>query len=114
MKTNKTIKTNLCMLIQRSPYQENYDLRRGRGQGGSFHIRGRGRELYRNQKNRSYRQGRDKGKVMLYGCDKTGQYVSACPDRLLKLQDTQENENEDTKEADELMIHKVVYLMKRT
>ena len=33
-----------------------------------------------------------------------------CPDRLLKLQETQENENESTREAEELMMHEVVYL----
>lgn len=33
-----------------------------------------------------------------------------CPDRLLKLQEVQETENTETHEADELMMHEVVYL----
>ncbi|XP_048596513.1 uncharacterized protein LOC125578211 [Brassica napus] len=37
-------------------------------------------------------------------------YEEHCPDRLLKLQETQENDNTDTQDADELMMHEVVYL----
>lgn len=33
-----------------------------------------------------------------------------CPDRLLKLQEVQEAETTETQEADELMMHEVVYL----
>lgn len=44
---------------------------------------------------------------MSYHCDKLGHYVADFPDRLLKLKETQETENNDTQEADELMLHKV-------
>ena len=39
-------------------------------------------------------------------------YVYDCLDRLLKLQETQENENDSTHEAEELMMNEVVYLNK--
>ena len=67
---------------------------------GEYKTRGRGR----------YNSGRDTSKVVCYICDKTGQYASDCPDRLLKLQEAQENDKKSTIEADELMIHEVVYL----
>ena len=41
---------------------------------------------------------------------KVGHFVASCPDRLLKLQETQENDNNETHEADELMMHEVVYM----
>ena len=63
-----------------------------------------------NQQNGSYRQSMDKSKVMCYRCDKTGHYASVCPNILLKLQETQKHEDEDTQEVEELMIHEVVYL----
>ena len=73
-----------------------------RGRGGRFYGIGRGRGRYNG--------GRDTSKVVCYICDKTGQYASDCPDRLLKLQEAQENDKKSTIEADELMIHEVVYL----
>lgn len=36
-----------------------------------------------------------------------------CPDRLLKLQEEIEAKDDDTQEADKLMMHKVVYLNER-
>ena len=39
-----------------------------------------------------------------------GHYASTCPDRLLKRQETQEQDKADTQEADELMMHEEVYL----
>ena len=47
---------------------------------------------------------------MCYRCDKTGHYVYDCPDLKLKLQETQENENDSTHEAEELMMHEIVFL----
>ncbi|KAG7565310.1 Integrase catalytic core [Arabidopsis suecica] len=87
-------------------YQENYGS--GRGRGSNFRGRGRGR--FGTQQNGSFRQGKDKSKVICYRCDKNGHYASNCPDRLLKLQETLENDEEETQEADRLMMHEVVYL----
>ena len=47
---------------------------------------------------------------MCFRCDKMGHYATTCPDRLLKLQETQEQERDDTQDADELMMHEVIYL----
>lgn len=43
-------------------------------------------------------------------CDKVGHYVTDCPDWILKLQEAQENDNIETQDADELMMHEIVYL----
>ena len=56
---------------------------------------------------------RDASKVVCFRCDKLGHFAMNCPDRFLKLQETQENEEETTEEADELMMHEVVYLNER-
>lgn len=47
---------------------------------------------------------------MLSRCNKIGHYASHCPDRLLKLQEAQEYEGNDTQDADELMMHEIVFL----
>ena len=84
-------------------YQGDY---RNRGRGGRFYNRGgRGR-------GRSYRD-LDMSKITCFRCDKNGHFASSCPDRLLKLQEAYENKNDDTHEADALMVHEVVYLNER-
>ncbi|XP_024004054.1 uncharacterized protein LOC112081512 [Eutrema salsugineum] len=75
---------------------------RGRGRGGRFYGRGRGR-------GRSY-EPRDLSKVVCYRCDKTGHYASSCPDRLLKTEATEETKEDDSQEAEKLMMHEVVFL----
>ena len=78
---------------------------RGRGGRGNYRGRGRGRN-----------GGRDNSQVMCFRCDKLGHYASQCPDRLLKLQEAQENAANNIKEtetADTLMMHEVVYLNER-
>lgn len=82
-------------------YQDDNRGYRGRG-GRSFRGRGRGR----------VGGGRDTSKIMCFRCDKMGHYASTCPDRLLKLQEAHEHDKDDTQEADELMLHEVVYLNK--
>ncbi|KAG7599393.1 Zinc finger CCHC-type [Arabidopsis suecica] len=74
---------------------------RGRGRGGRSFYRGRGRGRY---------GGRDISHITCFRCDKTGHFASNCPDRLLKLQEAQENDKKDTQVADELMMHEVVFL----
>ena len=49
-------------------------------------------------------------RITCFRCDKMGHYACTCPDRLLKLQEAQEQEKDDTQDADELMMHEVVYL----
>lgn len=75
---------------------------RTRGRGGRFYGRGRGR-------GRTYREF-DMSKITCFRCDKNGHFASNCPDRLLKLQEAYETKEEDTHEADALMMHEVVYL----
>ncbi|XP_024006149.1 uncharacterized protein LOC112082837 [Eutrema salsugineum] len=104
------------LLYANTESQEGQGTGRGRGRGGRFYGRGRGRGYYDNngnQQNNSYKQERDRSKIICFRCDKAGHYASVCPDRLLKLQETQENgeeEVDDTQEAEKLMMHEVVYL----
>lgn len=88
-------------------YQGNYGGSRGRG-GRYSTGRGRGRAGF--QQNSGFRQERDKSKVICYRCDKVGHFASVCLDRLLKLQEAQEHKDDETHEAEELMVHEVVYL----
>ena len=78
---------------------------RGRGRGGRYYNRGRGR-------GRSYGSygDFDISKITCYRCDKKGHFASTCPDRLLKLQEAAETKDDDTREAEELMVHEVVFL----
>lgn len=84
-------------------YQGDY---RNRGRGGRYYNRGgRGR-------GRTYRDF-DISKITCFRCDKKGHFASSCPDRLLKLQEAYETKEDDTHEADALMMHEVVYLNER-
>lgn len=78
---------------------------KGRGRGGRYYGRGRGRCRYWEQL--------DISKITCFRCDKTGHFASACPDRLLKLQEATENKEDETQEAESLMMHEVVYLKER-
>ena len=53
---------------------------------------------------------RDASRITCFRCDKLGHFVAQCPDLKLKLQEVQETEQNETQEADELMMHEVVYL----
>ena len=85
---------------------------RGRGHGGRYYNRGRGRGHYNGRYNDRYYSEIDLSKITCFRCDKNGHYASTCPDRLLKLQETIEAKEKeaDTTEAEELMMHEVVYL----
>ncbi|XP_022562478.1 uncharacterized protein LOC111208054 [Brassica napus] len=86
---------------QQSAHNYHEDYKGYRGRGGRYY-RGRGRGYYNG--------GTDTSRVTCFRCDKMGHYASTCPDRLLKLQETQEQDKADTQEADELMMHEEVYL----
>ena len=92
--------------------QEGYG--RGRDQGGRYNNRGRGRGRYNGRTNwrqaGDWTQGRDASRVVCFRCDKTGHYVYDCPERVLKLQEAQETENDSTHEAEDLMVHELIYL----
>ncbi|KAG7583121.1 GAG-pre-integrase domain [Arabidopsis suecica] len=90
--------TKLMYTNAETSYNSDYR-NRGRGGRGTYRGRGRGRN-----------GGRDLSQITCFRCDKNGHFASQCPDRLLKLQEAQENENKDTQSADELMMHEVVYL----
>ena len=88
---------------------------RGRGRGGHSAWRGRGRGRYGNfhSQRDTYKsgQGRDLSCITCFNCDKQGHYASECPDKQgLKLQEIVETKSDETQEADELMMHELVYL----
>ncbi|XP_048615900.1 uncharacterized protein LOC125588544 [Brassica napus] len=88
---------------------------RGRGRVGRYYNRGRGRgrysERYNDRYNDRYYGEVDLSKITCFRCDKNGHYAS-CSDRLLKLQEATETKEkeDDTTEAEELMMNEVVYL----
>lgn len=109
---NKLMYTNVD---SQTPYNESFNGgNRGRGRGGRFTPRGRGHGRFGGYQNGPYRQGRDRERgdstITCFRCDKHGHYASNCPDRLLKLQEAVEKRDDDTHEADELMMHEVVFL----
>lgn len=105
-------------LLYTDSQQESYGGYRGRGRGGRSNwrggrSRGRGGGFYAQRE--AYKQGqqgqtKDKSHITCFSCNKLGHYASECPDARLKLQETVERREEDTQEADELMMHEVVYL----
>ena len=102
------------MYTDSQPEQERYESGRGIGRGGRYGNRGRGRGRYGYQQNGYgyYWQERDASKVECFQCDKIEHFAQNCPDRLLKLQETQEVEDK-TQEAEELMMQEVVLLNER-
>ena len=75
---------------------------RWRGRGGRYYGRGRGR-------GRTYKEF-DMSKITCFRCDKLGHFAFACPNCLLKLEEAYETKEEDTHQADRLLMHEVVYL----
>lgn len=78
---------------------------RGRGRGGRYNNRGRGRgrswksrdvrPYWENRKQaKSYWETRDATRVTCFRCDKQGHFAATCPDRILKLGETQETKEE--------------------
>lgn len=93
-------------------YGNNYNYR-GRGRGRSnWYGRGRGRYGGFQQRREAYRQGRggDASHITCFRCDKLGHYVQDCPDLKLKMTETVEKKEEDTTEADALMMNKINFL----
>ena len=98
----------------------NYNSGRGRGRGGRSNWRGRGRgrvgSTFQSQRE-AYKQrqggGGDLTHITCFSCDKQGHYASDCPDKKLKLHEAVEGKDDDTHDADELMVHEVVYLNER-
>lgn len=99
--------------------RDNSGSNRSRGRGGRTNWRGRGRGrtggfyAQRDAYKQSQGQERDTSHITCFRCDKLGHYALDCPDRLLKLQETVEKKEDNTQEADELMMHEVVYLNER-
>ncbi|XP_048600007.1 uncharacterized protein LOC125580082 [Brassica napus] len=108
--------TGKLMYASGEAQQEGYGRGRGRGGRGNW-IGGRGRGRYGGfyAQREAYKQGqnRDKSHITCFSCDKLGHYASECPDAKLKLKETVDKKEEDTQEADELMMHEVVYLNER-
>lgn len=104
VKKNLMINESSCMQTQILRYGGNRG--RERGQRARLYKRGRGRGCYGSW----YRQDQDDSKVTCYRCDKLRHYMSNCPGKLLKFQETVEKKDDDTQEADNLVLHEIVYL----
>ena len=92
-----------------------YSSGRSRGRGGRSNWRGRGRgrngSSFQSQKEAfKQRQSGDISHITCFSCDKQGHYATDCPNKKLKFQETVERKDDDTQDADELMVHEVVYL----
>ena len=104
------------LMYTNSDSQQEYLHGDGRGRGGrgrsGWRGRGRGRFGGIYEQRDAYKQGQERGTtdITCFRCDKLGHFPVDCPDRLLKLQETIEKKDEDTEEADNLMVHEVVYL----
>lgn len=110
--------TGKLMYANSESQQDTYSSGRGRGRGGRSNGRGKGRGRYGGyggsfqQQREAYRQNIDRSAahITCFRCDKLGHYAADCPDRLLKLHETAEKKEEETHEADDLMMHEIVYL----
>lgn len=91
--------------------QNSRDFKRGNNHDyNSESYRGRGCGYYRGRGLGRYSE-RDASSITCFCC--IGHFEALCPDRLLKLQETHEGDNTETKEADELMMHEVVFLERK-
>ena len=102
---SKLMYANMDQPQGHSQHEYNGDYR-SRGRGGIFYGRGRGQ-------GRSYREF-DMSKITCFRCDKNGDFAAACPDRLLKLQEAYETKEDETHEADSLLMHEEVYLNEKS
>ncbi|KNA19819.1 hypothetical protein SOVF_057540, partial [Spinacia oleracea] len=89
----------------------NSDAQRHQNWNNDYRNKGREGRFFGNRSQGRGRFGgnKDLPRIESYW-DKTGHYASNCPDRLLKLQEAQDNEPNETEDADQLMLHEVVYL----
>ena len=91
---------------ENQPNQTNQDYNNyiGREGGAGFYNRGRGRRRY------NYDRDRDMSKITCFRGGKNGHFAMDCPDRLLKLQEARETKDDNTQEAEDLMMHEVILL----
>ena len=75
---------------------------RGRGRGQGNTGRGRGRSNTRDIS----KEKKDYSNITCFKCDKKGQFASVCPEK----KDDQELNKQETKEADVVYMHEIVFL----